>query len=214
MMDNIEEHKWKVKFDVLAMRAQWALGFYYHAGKSYGRFWKHLMGEPTWSVNMSSQKMAPIEADNRDQASVLLVSNELFVLTGLDHREVLQSCWVPDLIAFDVYDAMIDTIKDPFDEAEFNKYHTAAQVLARSNIVKGCSEHKKVMEDLDMFKKKIDRWWKKPNAKERSERNIKDNWAEFNKVVETLKKSWAAGDYETAGVAYGKFWGIQMGETY
>ena len=211
MMENLEEHKWKVKFDVLAMRVQWTLGMYYHAGKSYGRFWKHLMGEPTWSVDMSSEKMKRIEVDNRDQASALLNSNSLFVLTGQDHRDELKSCWTPDPIAFDVYDAIIENIKDPFDQAEFDKYVTVAQVLDASNIIKGCSDNKKLMEHLGMFKKKSDDFWKKPDAKEKSERNVKDNWDEFIKVVETLKKSWAAGDYETAGVAYGKFWGIQMG---
>ena len=64
MMENIEAHPFKVKLDMLAMRASWAVGFYYGAGSSYGRFWKHLMGKPTWSADMSSPKMAATAPEN------------------------------------------------------------------------------------------------------------------------------------------------------
>lgn len=83
-----------------------------------------------------------------------------------------------------------------------------------ANIMKGCGEHKELMETLGKFKKASDDWWKQPDAKKRAESNIKANAKEFEIQVWTLKKAWASGDYETAGAAYGKFWGIQMGEKF
>lgn len=87
MMENIEAHPFKVKFDIVAMRAQMALGFYYGAGSSYGRFWKHLMGKPTWSVDMSSPKMAPVKVDHNETAAAILNSNSFYTLTGMDVRK-------------------------------------------------------------------------------------------------------------------------------
>ena len=61
MDKNVQEHYGKVSWEVLKMSIQFNLGSYYRAGANYGRFWKDLMGEPTWSVNMSAPEMAPIE---------------------------------------------------------------------------------------------------------------------------------------------------------
>lgn len=43
---NFEANQGQVMMHVLALRTDWELGFYYDAGKRFGKFWNILMGKP------------------------------------------------------------------------------------------------------------------------------------------------------------------------
>ena len=40
-----------IKANAILMHVQWQFGFYYAAGKSFGRFDSLLMGRPKWNAN-------------------------------------------------------------------------------------------------------------------------------------------------------------------
>jgi len=48
--ENFKEHKFGVILNAILMRAQWELGFYHAAGKSFGRFDSMLLGRPEWTA--------------------------------------------------------------------------------------------------------------------------------------------------------------------
>jgi len=92
------------------------------------------------------------------------------------------------------------------------KYLKAVEIVDSSNIENGCGKDKAMMEKLGKFGKAFDDWWAQPDAKKKSQRNIKDNQKAFEMAVIGLQDNWSMGRYEQAGVNYGQFWGIMMGE--
>ena len=45
---NFEANEGKGIMDILKLRADWELGYYYDAGKRFGEFWNILIGKPEW----------------------------------------------------------------------------------------------------------------------------------------------------------------------
>ena len=51
LKENFEQNKVMIKANAILMHVQWQFGFYYAAGKSFGRFDSLLMGRPKWNAN-------------------------------------------------------------------------------------------------------------------------------------------------------------------
>ena len=65
LKDNFERNKLRIKANAVLMHVQWQLGFYYAAGKSFGRFDRLLMGPPKWTANKAENKVEPVEEKTR-----------------------------------------------------------------------------------------------------------------------------------------------------
>ena len=213
MMENIERHPIKVKLDVLAMRLSWALGLYHQAGTSYGRFWRHLMGEPGWNANLNSDKMRPQKKIDQESAAAILQANGLKVLTGDDFVKDIQECVLPDPVEYEVYDAMFDQLVKDMGDAEhknFDKYLRATFTMDKYNW-KPCESNKELMASMGKYLKQSDEFWKQDGVDKIVEKNIKAKGDDFTAQIVALKKHWAEGNFDQAGEAYGQFWGMMMG---
>lgn len=162
MMGNIEAHPMRVKLSVLGARVAWALGWYYPAGKAYGKFWRHLMGTPEWNADLSSTKVHPIKSSDKAEAAAILNSNSFYALTGQDFRKEIQACVIPDALEFEVLDAMIGELKDGMtkeDKMTFLKYLEAAKTMDKFNYGP-CEGNKELISALTDFVEDSDMFWK------------------------------------------------------
>ena len=62
--ENFEKNQGKSIANIMALRADWELGYYYDAGKRFGKLWNILIGKPQWHFEQpeAMSKAAPVDS--------------------------------------------------------------------------------------------------------------------------------------------------------
>lgn len=204
--------------DIMKLRVDWELGYYYDAGKRFGEFWNILIGKPQWKLDLSDDdvpEVAPIR-------SAYFKSNTLATFYGnvfgewfnADQTKALEACLVNDPVEIEMLAAMIG-VMDQYHEDEtakftFDKYFEAIQALDKFNWAP-CGEDKDLMEFVNKDVKWWITFWTQPDAGKKVEENTRKHGKEIGEAVSMTQKSWADEDFATAGRNYGKMWSLLMG---
>ena len=138
--ENFEKNQGKSIANIMALRADWELGYYYDAGKRFGKLWNILIGKPQWHFEQpeAMSKAAPVDsAYFNGNAMAIFSGKALAYLFDEDLTEQIEECLIYDPIEVEMMAAMIGAL-DQYGDNEnakftFDKYFAGIQTLDKFN---------------------------------------------------------------------------------
>ena len=209
----------KSNANIVAVRFDWELGYYYDAGKRFGKFWNVLMGKPQWEFDDQLEQVAfdAVPADTsyfNGNTMAIFQGKALAYLFNEDLTEQLETCLVYDPIEVEMTGTMIGAL-DSYDTDEsakftFDKYLMAIETLDKFNWYP-CMAN----DAIKTLAEKDGKWsmdfWSQKDAEQQFEANYIENMDAVDQAALAVQTNWASEDFATAGENWGKMWALLMG---